>query len=132
MFSEFITSQGKHFIRTFIPLQMLNRNSGRVVFVFWSVLNLSLTIGHDFFITILSNGLAYINIHFYIPKKIFRKNECCVKYPIFYKKKKLWPIKDAGSRFPVMSDSWENGKKLWIWHIPSSNLPFLGFVSFDK
>lgn len=69
------------------------------------MLNLSLTIGHDFFITILSNGLAYINIHFYIPKKIFRKNECCVKYPIFYKKKKLWPIKDAGSRFPVMSDS---------------------------
>lgn len=69
---------------------MLNGNPKRVVFVCWSVLNLSLTIGHDFFITIPSNGLEYINIHFYIPKKIFRKkNEHCIKYPIFHKKKKL-------------------------------------------
>lgn len=34
VFSEFITSQGKHFIRTFSLLLMLNGDSKRVVFVF--------------------------------------------------------------------------------------------------
>jgi len=87
MFPESVTFRGKHFIRTFIPLQMLNRNSGRIVFVFSSVLNLSSTIGQDFFITILSNGLAYINIHFSISKKIFKNMSVALNTPFSTRRK---------------------------------------------